>query len=84
MIREGFRGGYCGTSQCRKVYPPNALAKKDLAITSNIAGTTRDSIGVELNLGGVVVEFTDTAGLRENPDNRNRGRGHEKNSLTPL
>ena len=69
LIREGFGVAIVGPPNAGKSTLLNALANKDLAITSNIAGTTRDSIGVELNLGGVVVEFTDTAGLRENPDN---------------
>ncbi len=69
LIREGFGVVIVGPPNAGKSTLLNALANKDLAITSNIAGTTRDSIGVELNLGGVVVEFTDTAGLRENPDN---------------
>ena len=69
LIREGFGVAIVGPPNAGKSTLLNALANKDLAITSNVAGTTRDSIGVELNLGGVVVEFTDTAGLRENPDN---------------
>ena len=69
LIREGFGVVIVGPPNAGKSTLLNALANKDMAITSNIAGTTRDSIRVELNLGGVVVEFTDTAGLRENPDN---------------
>ena len=47
----------------------NTIAKESLAITSGIPGTTRDLVRAEIDLGGVVVEFVDTAGIRENPDN---------------
>jgi tRNA modification GTPase len=43
----------------------NALAKRDVAIVSEEAGTTRDVIEVHLDLGGVPVMLIDTAGLRE-------------------
>ena len=43
----------------------NALAKRDAAIVSEEAGTTRDVIEVHLDLGGVPVMLIDTAGLRE-------------------
>jgi tRNA modification GTPase len=43
----------------------NALAKRDVAIVSEEAGTTRDAIEVHLDLGGVPVILIDTAGLRE-------------------
>ena len=69
LIREGFGVAIVGPPNAGKSTLLNALAKKDLAITSSVAGTTRDSIKVELNLGGVVVEFIDTAGLRKKPDN---------------
>ena len=43
----------------------NALAKRDVAIVSEEAGTTRDVIEVHLDLGGVPVILIDTAGMRE-------------------
>ena len=43
----------------------NALAKRDVAIVSEEAGTTRDVIEVHLDLGGLPVIVTDTAGIRE-------------------
>ena len=43
----------------------NALAGRDVAIISDEAGTTRDLLEVKLDLGGIPVLVTDTAGLRE-------------------
>src|SRR5699024_3872874 len=46
----------------------NALLNEDRAIVSDIAGTTRDTIEDEINIGGMGFRFTDTAGLRETSD----------------
>ena len=46
----------------------NCLAKRDVAIVSDIAGTTRDTNEVFLDLGGFPVLVTDTAGLRSSDD----------------
>jgi tRNA modification GTPase len=46
----------------------NALARRDVAIVSPIAGTTRDAIEVRCDLGGLPVTFVDTAGLHDTLD----------------
>lgn len=46
----------------------NALLNEEKAIVSDIAGTTRDFIEDEINIGGVIFRFIDTAGLRETTD----------------
>jgi len=46
----------------------NALLNEEKAIVSEIAGTTRDFIEDEINIGGVIFRFIDTAGLRETTD----------------
>jgi len=46
----------------------NALAKRDVAIVTEVPGTTRDLISVDLDLNGYLVRLVDTAGLRETED----------------
>jgi tRNA modification GTPase len=64
-LRDGVRIVIAGTPNAGKSSLMNALAKRDVAIVSEEAGTTRDVIEVHLDLGGVPVILTDTAGLRE-------------------
>lgn len=65
MIRSGFRIVLIGAPNAGKSSLLNLLARRDVAIVSEEAGTTRDALEVKLNLGGHYVIVTDTAGLRE-------------------
>jgi len=64
-LRDGVRIVIAGPPNVGKSSLLNALAKRDVAIVSEEAGTTRDALEVHLDLGGVPVILTDTAGLRE-------------------
>jgi tRNA modification GTPase len=64
-LREGVRVVIAGPPNAGKSSLLNALARRDVAIVSEEAGTTRDVIEVHLDLGGLPVILTDTAGLRE-------------------
>lgn len=63
-IRDGLRLVILGAPNAGKSSLLNALVKRDAAIVSEHAGTTRDVIDVHLDLDGVAVTLTDTAGLR--------------------
>ena len=67
-VREGFVVVLAGPPNAGKSSLLNALARRDVAIVSPIAGTTRDAIEVRLDLGGIPVVLVDTAGLRESAD----------------
>jgi len=64
-LRDGFRVVIAGPPNAGKSSLLNALAQRDVAIVSEEAGTTRDVIEVHLDLCGLPVIVTDTAGLRE-------------------
>ncbi len=67
-IRDGFEVAILGEPNIGKSTLLNALAGRDAAITSAVAGTTRDVIEVRMDLQGLPVTFLDTAGLRETSD----------------
>ncbi|MGC2786509.1 MAG: tRNA uridine-5-carboxymethylaminomethyl(34) synthesis GTPase MnmE [Roseiarcus sp.] len=67
-LREGFTVVIAGPPNVGKSTLMNALAGRDVAITSPIAGTTRDLIEVFLDLRGYPVILVDTAGIRESRD----------------
>ena len=67
-IREGYKIAILGPTNSGKSSLLNYLSKRDVAIVSEIAGTTRDVIETHLNIDGFPVIISDTAGIRESKD----------------
>ena len=67
-IREGFKIAILGPTNAGKSSLINYLSNRDVAIVSEIAGTTRDVIETHLNIDGYPVIVSDTAGIRESVD----------------
>lgn len=65
IIRDGLKIVIAGEPNAGKSSLLNALAQRDIAIVTEIAGTTRDVLSVDLSLAGFSVKLFDTAGLRE-------------------
>ena len=64
MLRDGIHVAVIGAPNAGKSSLVNALAQREIAIVSDMPGTTRDIIEAHLNLGGYPVILSDTAGLR--------------------
>lgn len=67
-VRQGFEVALVGAPNVGKSTLLNALAGRDAAITSSVAGTTRDVIEVRMDLDGLPVTLLDMAGLRDADD----------------
>lgn len=65
IIRDGFKIALMGKPNSGKSSLLNALAKRNVAIVTNEAGTTRDILDVHLDINGYAVIISDTAGLRQ-------------------
>ncbi len=68
LLKEGMKVVIAGRPNAGKSSLLNCLAEKDIAIVTNIAGTTRDVLKEHIHIDGMPLHIIDTAGLRDSPD----------------
>lgn len=68
IIKDGIKTAIIGRPNVGKSSLLNALLREDKAIVTEIQGTTRDIVEGSINLGGIILDLVDTAGIRESDD----------------
>lgn len=68
ILNDGLKIAIIGLPNAGKSSLLNVISGEESAIVTDIAGTTRDIIKIQVDIDGLSVEFIDTAGLRDNPD----------------
>lgn len=68
IIKDGVKTAIIGRPNVGKSSILNALLREDRAIVTEIQGTTRDTIEGNVNIGGIILNLIDTAGIRESSD----------------